>query len=125
MKRKNIVLFEHDKGVRFVLGKSLSMLGDEINVQASDGVEEIKQYLKNDSVDLLITELCKNNPCGLKLSIFARQIHPDMKIIWVTVMGCHHFSDVRKELGNITCVEKPLEIQDFRYDVLNALSLAG
>lgn len=125
MNRKNIALFERHEGVRFVLGKSLAIYNHLINIHTANEYKEIKVLLIGEEIDLLITELCKSNPDGMNLSIFARQTHPLMKIIWITAVGCTYFSEIKKELGNIICLEKPLEIAQFRVDVLQALSLAA
>jgi DNA-binding NtrC family response regulator len=121
MKEKNIVLFERYDGVRFVLERSLSKIPQEIEIFTSHWKEEIKQQIKTRPVDLLITELSKFNSDGLEISHFARKISPNMRIIWITVQGCHNFRTYKDQLGNISCIEKPLEIKNFRQKVLNAL----
>ena len=120
---KNIVLFERYDGVRFVLARSLAAIPEDIAIFASHWKEEIKQQIKTKPVDLLITELSQVNADGLEISHFARKIVPDIKIIWITVQGCHNFKEHKRQLGNIFCIEKPLEINRFRQNVLQALNM--
>ena len=122
MKERNIILFEKYDGVRFVLEKSLSCYEDKVNIMSSYWKKEAKQLIKENHVDLLITELSKNQPDGLEISNYARKISPDLKIIWITVLGCNNFRKQREALGNILCIEKPLEINDFRNTVLKAIT---
>jgi DNA-binding NtrC family response regulator len=123
MNVKNIVLFERYDGVRFVLERSLAKIPHEIGIFTSHWKEEIKQQIKNQPVDLLITELSQVNSDGLEISHFAREIAPELKIIWITVQGCHNFHKQKEQLGNIKCIEKPLEIKNFRQKVLIALEM--
>jgi DNA-binding NtrC family response regulator len=121
MNEKKIILFERYDGVRFVLERSLENYRDRFDIYSSYLKEEVKNKVEDGNIDLLITELSKVNPDGLEISYYARKMSPDIKIIWITVLGCHVFRDQQKILGNIRCIEKPLEIQQFRNDVLNAL----
>lgn len=124
MNSKNVVLFERYDGVRFVLERSLLKYQEEITIYASHWKNEIKNLIDKDQVDLLVTELYKDNPEGIELSLYARKVSPEIKIIWITVMGCNLFRDQRNKMGNIQCIEKPLDIKDFRSNVLKALSIA-
>ncbi len=121
MEAKNIVLFERYDGVRFVLERSLSKLKDEITIFSSHGMDEIKHQIKNKKIDLLITELNHLDAKGLEISHYAREHFPKMAIIWITVMGCNEFREQQKIYNILQCIEKPLEICEFRKDVLEAL----
>lgn len=123
MTEKNIVLFEHYDGVRFILERSLSKSQHSFNIKSSNQKIDIKNYLDEENVDLLITELSSKNPDGLEISRYARKSEPNMKIIWITVLGCDVFREIKNKIGNIKCIEKPLEIKDFRRDVYKALEL--
>jgi DNA-binding NtrC family response regulator len=124
MESKNIILFERYDGVRFVLERSLLKYKDNIGIYSSHWKNEIKGRIEKQNVDLLITELSKANPDGFELSCFARNITPGLKIIWITVLGCDVFKKQRERLGNIKCIEKPLEIKNFRKNVLSALEIS-
>ena len=123
MDEKNIVLYERHDGVRFVLERSLQKFKQKINIYSSHWKNDTKQMIANENVDLLITELSRINPDGLEISHYARKLDPDLKIMWITVLGCHNFCDQKAKLGNICCFEKPLEINEFRQDVLEALDI--
>ena len=123
MNEKNILLFEKYDGVRFVLERSLFKYKDDITIYSSHWKNEIKSRIQENHVDLLITELSKSNPDGLEISIYARKMSPKLKIMWITALGCHFFRDQKDQLGNITCIEKPLEIKQIRKNVLRALEI--
>jgi len=123
MEAKNIVLFEHYDGVRFVLERSLLKYHQFINILSSHWKREVKKFIDQNDVDLLITELNSLNSAGLDISRYARKAEPEIKIIWITVLGCDVLREIKNGMGNITCIEKPLEIKYFRRDVINALEM--
>jgi len=125
MKTKNIVLYEHYDGVRFILERSLTKTSQDINIQSSNLKNDVKNIIDHNHVDLLITELNRINPTGLEISRYARVNNPELKIIWITVLGCDVFREIKKQMGNIICFEKPLEIKDFRRDVYKALDIVS
>lgn len=124
MTEKNIILFEKYDGVRFVLERSLSKYDEEISIHSSNWKNEVKHLIDQNSVDLLITELSRINPEGLEISRYARKIHPSLGIIWITVMGCNVLRELKEQIGNVQCIEKPLKVVEFRKKVLKALKLS-
>lgn len=120
----NIVLYERYDGVRFVLERSLQKFKQDIIIHSSHRKNEVKRMIAEGNIDLLITELSRINPVGLEISYYARKLNPDLKIMWITVLGCNNFCDHKEKLGNICCFEKPLEINEFRQDVLETLDIA-
>jgi DNA-binding NtrC family response regulator len=107
--------------VRFVLERSLSKFKNGITIHSSHWKDDIKQLIDSKSIDLLITELSMVDTDGLEISQYARRSFPDMTIIWITVMGCHEFKEQKEALDIFQCIEKPLEIAEFRNDVIEAL----
>ena len=118
---KKILLFERYEGVRFIVERSLKKYQEGIEINSIHDIEGVKRKIENSDIDLLITELSKLNADGLEISRYARKQHPEMKIIWITVLGCYEFSEQMKALGIYKCLEKPLEIDKFRADILNVL----
>lgn len=123
MQKKNIVIFEKYDGVRFVLERSLEKYKDNLEIFTSHWKGEIKNRIENNHVDLLITELSKFNPDGLEISRYAREIEPELEIIWITVLGCDVFRKQKEKIGNVKCIEKPLEIKNFRKNILESLDI--
>jgi len=121
MNEKNILLYEKYDGVRFVLERSLSRYEEEISIFSSHWKKDIKHQIQENHVDLLITELSKHSPDGLEISVYARKHLPNLKILWITVLGCHAFRELSEELGNVKCIEKPLGIKQIRQTVLKSI----
>ena len=121
MSDKHIVIYEKNDGVRFVLERSLSKYREGIEISSSHWKNEIKRLMDKNEIDLLITELSRFNSDGFEISHYARMLNPNIRIIWITALGCDLFQDDKKQFGNVQCIEKPLEIKTFRKNVLQAL----
>jgi DNA-binding NtrC family response regulator len=122
---KTIILFERYAGVQFIVERSLKKYQDEIQIISIHDIDEVKRKIDDGGIDLLISELSKHNAEGLEISRYARNRLPDLKIVWITVLGCYEFIEQKIALGIYKCLEKPLEIDKFRADILNALDLVG
>ncbi len=121
MTKKHILLFEKYDGVRFVLERSLSRRKEPIEIHSSSQKENIKATLTENHIDLLITELTSLDKDGMEITKYAREVSPDLKIIWITVLGCDVFRKQKKQLGDVQCYEKPVDITHFRRGVMDAL----
>lgn len=121
MTKKHILLFEKYDGVRFVLERSLSRRKEPIEIHSSSQKENIKATLTENHIDLLITELTSIDKDGMEITKYAREVSPDLKIIWITVLGCDVFRKQKKQLGDVQCYEKPVDITHFRHGVMDAL----
>lgn len=122
MDTKIIVLFERYEGVRFVLEQSLEKFQDKIKIISSKNKQKIISEITNHSVDLLITEISSIHPDGLEISAYARKHHPNLDIVWITVLGCDVYNEIQEKLGRIYCMEKPLDIKIFRNNILDNIN---
>ncbi len=109
-----IVLFEQHDGVRFVLQRILENCCDLIHVTATRNKNFIKKLIDDNQVDILITELSRLDRIGLELTKYASNSDTEIKIVWVTVLGCHLFRKEMRALGVARCFEKPLEAKTLR-----------
>ena len=121
MRSKNILLYEKYDGVRFVLERSLSKFEGELDIFSSHLKTDVIERIQENKADLLITELSKHKSDGIEISVYARNHLPNLKILWITVLGCHAFRQLSEELGNVKCIEKPLEIKKIRQTILKSI----
>jgi DNA-binding NtrC family response regulator len=121
MSEKNIILYERYEGVRFVLERSLKMYQNEMQIFSAQDKDKVKALIDAESIDLLITELSSIHPDGLEITAYARKQIPDLAIIWITLLSCDVYRSIKEKFGSIYCIEKPLDIQTFRDDVLSII----
>lgn len=98
--------------------------GDAVHVYAVHEKGAVKAFLDGNDVDLLIVERSRAHSEGLEITRYARETHPNLTIIWITVLGCNEFRNQSSRLDIFECIEKPLEIGEFRQRVIHALTAA-
>jgi DNA-binding NarL/FixJ family response regulator len=116
-----IVLFERYDGVRFVLTKALDKFQNDFSIQAFRHKRLIKKFIDQNKVDILITELSKVDPVGVEISRYVHEQEPDIKIVWITVVGCHEYRQEMKDLEIALCFEKPLDLSSFRKGIMTLI----
>lgn len=104
---KKILLVEDDTSMRNFLFAALSDAGYEVQ-QASDGLEALDK-LKATPFDLLLTDIVMPAMDGISLSKHAREISPNMKVIFITgFSGMASFSANEQD----PVVTKPFHLKD-------------
>jgi len=121
---KRILIVDDEARVLLILHDTLQRLGSSFEVvTAQSGSEALKQARKA-AFDLVITDLRMPGMDGVELTRALKQIHPEVRVIWITAYGCHKASDESAELGVFRCLDKPLEIKQIRQVAKEALDRA-
>jgi YesN/AraC family two-component response regulator len=87
---------------------------------ANNGKEALTQ-LRNNKIDLVISDIRMPDINGLDLLVKIKKDYPDTKVIIMTAYGS---SDVQKEAnrrGSLYYVEKPFEISDIRKIIIDLI----
>ena len=118
---KRILIVDDEKRVLFVLRKTLERVdaGYEI-VTASDGRAALEAFADAPS-DLVITDLRMPGMDGVALTEAVRRQDSDVVVIWISDFGCRQVQNTAKRLNVYRCMNKPLEIQEIREAVRQAL----
>jgi DNA-binding NtrC family response regulator len=120
---KRILVVDDEESVLFVLYNGLLRLDDGYDVEvdtARDGREALEK-LRETPFDLMITDLRFPGMDGIELTEAARELDPDIAVIWVTAYDCHKTSRDAERLGVYRCLDKPLEIDEIRSIAREAL----
>lgn len=122
---KRILLVDDDARVRFVLQASLQRMNLAPEVLTAQDGPEAYRLLQMNEFDLLITDVRLPGFDGVSLTRAARSTAPAMPVVWITAHGC---AAVRRDallLGVYRCVEKPVELDEFRQIVRLALATSA
>jgi len=107
VERRTILLVDDDRSLLDVIQANLHRLYPEAtSLTASSGAQAL-DIMKNNTVDLLITDIYMPEMNGFELIVAARKIRLDLKII---VMTAHSSPDLSKEvqqMGSVGYIEKP------------------
>jgi two-component system, NtrC family, response regulator PilR len=118
--KNRILLVDDDEGVLFVLKASLQRMRCEV-VTAQDG-RAAYQLLQASAFDLLITDIRLPELDGIILTDLVRSLTPRLPVVWVTAYGCRGLREDATRLRVFRCLEKPVEVEEFRRVVQQAMS---
>jgi CheY-like chemotaxis protein len=119
---KQILIVDDDERVRFVLENALVRMDEEYKIVTAANGHEALGYAQQEHFDLIITDLRMPEVDGIELTASIKAIDGAVAIIWVTAYGCHTVREQANELEIWGCLDKPLEINEIRQAVREALS---
>jgi DNA-binding NtrC family response regulator len=115
---KKVLIVDDEETLTWSMAKSLSKDRDKYSILVANTGKEALSILKNNSVDLVISDIRMPDVNGLDILTTIRNNFPDTKVIIMTAYGS---SDIQKEAtkrGSLYYVEKPFEIDDIRKLIL-------
>jgi DNA-binding NtrC family response regulator len=118
---KRILIVDDEERVLFVLRETIKRMhaGYEI-MTASDGRAALEAFT-DAPADLLITDLRMPGMDGVALTEAVRDRDTNVIVIWISAFGCRQVRHAAKRLNVYRCMNKPLEIQEIRGAVREAL----
>lgn len=126
--RARVLLVDDDSQVLFVLRAALERMTAPCEiVTAQDGQAAYRLWRTSD-FDLLITDIRLPGIDGIILTELVRAQAPTFPVIWMTAYGCRVVREDAARLHVFRCLEKPVEVAEFRQIVRQALdapSLVG
>lgn len=120
MKRR-ILIVDDEARVLLILAEALKRLGNGYEIVTASGGAEALAAARQQSFDLLITDLKMSGMGGTELTRSVRELCPDTAVIWITAYGCHNVATEFADLGVDCCLDKPLEIGVIRQAARDAL----
>ena len=118
---KKVLIVDDEETLTWSMAKSLSKDKDKYEVIIANNGKEALTLLKNNKIDLVISDIRMPDINGLDLLVKIKKEYPDTKVIIMTAYGS---SDVQKEAnrrGSLYYVEKPFEISDIRKIIIDLI----
>lgn len=118
---KKVLIVDDEETLTWSMAKSLSKDKDKYEVIVANSGKEALHLLKNNEIDLVISDIRMPDINGLDLLVRIRKEFPKTKVIIMTAYGS---SDVQKEAsrrGSIFYIEKPFEISDIRKVIIDLI----
>ncbi len=119
--RKRILVVDDEEPVLFVLSAGLAMLGEEYEIVTAQTGRKALDKIKERAFDLVIADIRMSDINGLQLTEIIRALNPAAIVIWITAYDCYELRGEADRLGVYRCLDKPLEIEDIRGVVRDAL----
>ena len=108
VKNMRVLFVDDEKDVRHVTGMFLRKFFDDV-VVCANGQEGLAEFLKDESFDVVITDIIMPVMDGIEMVKEIRKIDSDVFTIFLT--ASRGVSDLDKDLSNIT-FQKPLSFED-------------
>jgi len=120
--KKMILIVDDEERVLFVLQNALTKLENNFEVATAGTGEDALRKARDTSFDLVVTDMIMPDMDGIEFTEEIRGLPSEPAVVWMTAYGCRSFEGEAERLGVYRCVEKPLEIQQFRDVVRQAIS---
>jgi CheY-like chemotaxis protein len=120
--RRRILLVDDDEQVLFVLGASLRRLPVPYDVVTAEDGLAASQLLQANAFDLIVTDIRLPGIDGVALTELALSAPQKPAVVWITAHGCAPLREHAARLGVYRCLEKPIEVSEFRLVVERALA---
>src|SRR4030066_680613 len=118
---KKVLIVDDEETLTWSMARSLSRDKDKYEVVIANNGREALNLLKNNEVDLVISDIRMPDINGLDLLVRVKKEYPHTKVIIMTAYGS---SDVQKEAnrrGSLFYIEKPFEISDIRKIIIDLI----
>jgi DNA-binding response OmpR family regulator len=118
---KKVLIVDDEETLTWSMARSLSKDRDKYEVIIANNGREALNSLKNNKIDLVISDIRMPDINGLDLLVKIKKEYPQTKVIIMTAYGS---SDVQKEAnqrGSLYYVEKPFEISDIRKIIIDLI----
>ena len=118
-----ILLAEDDQSMRDFLTLALTKAGHNVTAK-ENGLEALEELEKNQSYDLLLTDIVMPGMDGIELSQRATNAHPNLKVMFITgfaavAMGS---KDIQRKEAKV--LSKPFHLKDLVGQVNSLLEAA-
>jgi len=123
--KRAILIVDDEKRVLFVLRNALMKLEDGFEVLTAATAGEGLRKVEEVTFDLIITDLIMPGMDGIEFTERIREMDDSPAVVWMTAYGCPSFQDDADRLRVYRCIEKPLEIGEFRRVARQALTEGG
>lgn len=107
---KTVLVIDDELGYREMLQVNLSEVG--FNVLTAEGGVKALQLLKEEKVDLVLTDMKMPKMDGLQVVIAIKKFHPGIPIVLMTGYAVEDMVQKALSLKASTCLRKPFEIDE-------------
>lgn len=119
-----ILVADDEPNIRRVLEAVLSREGHTV-LAAENGKKGLDILSKDNSIDLLITDLIMPDINGVELLSAAKEINPSISVLMITAHGTIKSAVDAMKLGAYDYITKPFEMDEIKLVVKNALERKG
>ena len=121
---QRVLIVDNEAKILFVFDRALDSLGSECQVVCSDSTREALALAQDTPFDLVITDLGMPEMDGITFTEALRGLSYYPVVIWMSACGCCTTGADARRLGVHRCLDKPMEVDEIRHIVREALKAA-
>src|SRR5881396_4278487 len=114
-----VLVVDDERSMRELLAIMLRQAGHEVTL--AEGGEQAVEVLKNESFDLVITDLRMRKVDGLGVLRAAKEHSPSAVVLVVTAFASTETAVEAMKLGAYDYVTKPFKLEEIKLTIANAL----
>jgi len=122
---RRVLIVDNEAKILFVLDRALASLGSDCQVVCTDSAREALALAQEAPFDLVLTDLDMPEMDGITFTEALRGLSFDPVVIWMSACGCCAARADARRLGVYRCLDKPMEVDEIRHIVREALKDAG
>ncbi len=119
----NTLIVDDEPDIRELLTITLQRM--DVPSKAAADLDEARRLLENEAFDLCLTDMRLPDGDGLELVEYIQQNHPDIPVAVITAHGNMETAIQALKTGAFDFVTKPVDLDNLRALVSNALKLAA
>lgn len=122
---KKVLIVDDEETLTWSMSKSLSKDKDKYEVLVANNGKEALNHLKNNDIDLVISDIRMPDINGLDLLVRVKKDYPKIKFIIMTAYGSPEVQREANRRGSIYYIEKPFEINEIRKMIIELIGKKG
>lgn len=122
MNKYRILLIDDDESVLRILQTSLRYLEPIVETHITTNGAEAILYCRLNNYQMVITDFFMTGIDGLEIVSTVKKLQPEATIVMMTAYGIAELEDEASRLGIDQFLRKPVEIQQFRNIVWQAVN---
>jgi two-component system response regulator GlrR len=121
--RRQLLLVDDDQSLLKLL--SIRLEAEGFSVHTAESAEQAIQVLRNEAIELMITDLRMEGPSGLELFEQARHFYPGLPVIIMSAQGTIPEAVTATQMGVFEFLTKPLDKNQLLCTIEGALQQSG
>lgn len=121
--RRQLLLVDDDRSLLKLL--SIRLEAENFRVHTAESADQAMQVLRNEAIDLMLTDLRMEGSSGLELFEQARHFYPGLQVIIMSAQGTIPEAVTATQMGVFEFLTKPLDRKLLLTAIEGALQLSG
>lgn len=121
---KNVLIVDDEKSFLGLLEEGFKASRHDFRVATAENGRQAVEHLRNNPVDLVVTDIKMPQMDGFELLSYLKEFHPAIPVILTTAFGTHDIEERLRAMGASQYLEKPLDFEVLAGKIVEELTEA-